>query len=149
MRIFKRILCFILLIAVCACFFGCTNNAENTDKTAGTVFKIGESSLYTEDDRNAAVDVIIERINRDGYIDKLYTVEYAGDELSEETKKYVNSLEEAEYNEAVLFYIDFHTRKGAEKTGLSGDYNYTDYKVTLAKNEQGEWIVIEGACGYA
>lgn len=143
-KLFKRIVCFILIFTLPMCLFGCTLNMK-MDKTSETVVDIGESSFFTEDDRNAAVDIIMDRIQRNLAITKLYTVKYAGDEEKEKTKY---ELSYATYEEVIVFYISFHTSVGAANYGLNNDMDYDGYREVFGKNADGQWELIEGACGY-
>lgn len=145
----KRPLCLVLALLISFCFFGCSNKTAHKDKAGEAVINLGESSIYTEEDRNAAACAIIEDINHDPAIAKIHTINYAGDEWSERNEQdCFSTYSDLPYSDIILFYVDFRAGRSAEKFGLSSNYDYPSYKYTLGKNAQGEWKIISGYCGY-
>ncbi|MBQ9227512.1 MAG: hypothetical protein IJ168_01670 [Eubacterium sp.] len=141
---FKRIISLLLILILPMCLFGCALE-EKTDKTANTVVDLGESRLYSEEDRKTAAEKTMYDYEHSPAIAVLYSVTYAGDDASEETKKYYG---DGKYEEVILFYVSFHTKQGAASHGFNNDCDYDVYRDALGKNARGEWETIDGACGY-
>ncbi|MBR2731837.1 MAG: hypothetical protein IKD72_07620 [Clostridia bacterium] len=130
-----------------ACLFallagGCRAAGPAEDKTAQARINIGKSTLFSEADRDAAVQFILEKVRADGSIAKLNAVRYAGDEKSKKEAAYDRG-----YEEIIVFYIDFHTAKGADAEGFNADEDYTDFQQMLGRNAGGAWEYVDG--GYA
>ena len=140
----KKVISVILILALIFLFAGCSGKTPKEGKTEGVKIDIRESSIFTEKDRNSAVDFIINKVENDGSIEKLYSVTYAGDEESKSETEYYKDLE---YDEIIVFYIDFHSVKGSEADGFNGDFDYEAFAQMLGRDKGGEWEFVTG--GYA
>ncbi|MCR5775167.1 MAG: hypothetical protein K6G42_08810 [Lachnospiraceae bacterium] len=113
-------------------------------KTASDVdIDYGESSLYSEEDMNAAIDVIKTEFGTwDGC--ELHSISYAGDDkCNEENIAWMNELEAANdaqetFTQCIMFVSNFHSPK--EGGGAwEADQEYTDYEWWLARQDNGDW----------
>lgn len=115
---------------------------------ASAEIDLGDSTLYSEEDRSAAAEVVKTEFSKwDGC--KLYNIRYAGDDAStEENLKWMNELAEGEenapeYTEVIEFLTDFHSPvEESEPTAWNLDSDYTDYQWWLAREEGGDWVLM-------
>ena len=135
----KRILCTILSVLFVFLLTGC-------GKTTDTQIDVGESELFTQDDRSAAVDLIVQRIDDSDAIKKLYSVRYAGDEESKaETEGYRDTP--LAHDEIIVFKIAFRSADSAHSGGFNPNEIYTDFSYMLGRNAGGAWEFV--TAGYA
>ena len=114
---------------------GCAKQKEAT-------IDLGESSVYTEEDRQEAVKAI--RKEFDTWEEcTLNGIRYAGDECnSEKNIQWMNELKEGQnYTQCIEFLSDFHTSKDA-KGAWEPDKDYKDYQWYLARSENGDWELL-------
>lgn len=121
---------------------GCRAQDSAADKAAETRINIGKSTLFSEEDRDAAVQCILEKVRADASITKLYSITYAGDEKSKAEAGYDRG-----YEEIIVFLINFHTAKGAYAEGYNSDEDYRDFQQMFGRNAGGAWEYVDG--GYA
>ncbi len=123
----------LMLLSLCSCA------SENV------TIDYGESKLYSNDDMDAAIQVIRETFDTfDGC--KLYSLSYAGDETCEESLPYCQSLsEEQEITQCIVFGSSFRSpRNGGGAWTANAEYTWTWY---LAKGAAGDWVLL--TYGYA
>lgn len=86
---------------------------------ANTQVDLGTSEIYSEEDLQAAADVILNEIKTWNSVKEVYTVAYCGDEFSSGNLNYCNILSDTEYIQCVVFESSFHTVKlSAESDGF-------------------------------
>ncbi len=97
------------------------------------------SEMYTEEDLQAAVDIILAEFNTwEGC--ELHTLGYTSDEESMDWLDYANSTDKGTFDEVVMFDSSFRSPK--EQYGAwQADEEYT-YSWTLARAEKGEWQLL-------
>ena len=109
--------------------------------------KYGISKMYTKEDMDAAIEVIID----DFYLyrgRRLFSLSYSGDERSIKELDYCNSFEkyDEKFAECIVFdsFSIFYKLPGGE-----GSYENTInfWSWILARTENGPWQLI--SCGYA
>lgn len=106
---------------------------------------LGDSAVFSEGDRMAAVDVILDQFNSwEGC--KMYSVSYAGDEVSSENLDYVRSLdEEKDFTECIVFDTSFRSPiRGGGAWNANTVYDWTWY---LAREADGEWHLLTWGVG--
>ncbi len=138
-RLFSVMLALVLVFTVAGC------GAKS--KIANTKIDIGESEIFSEEDRNAAVKWILERWSKEKTITKLYSITYAGDEESKYEQDYYSDWEGYSHEEVIVFYIDFHTARGAGSEGFEGDEDYEEWAQMLGRDDGGEWVFVTGGYG--
>ena len=138
----KKTACLFLACLLALFAGGCRAAGPAADKTADARINIGKSTLFSEADRDAAVQFILEKVKTDASVAKLYAIRYAGDEKSEREAGYDRG-----YDEIIVFLIDFHTAKGADAQGFNADEDYRDFQQMLGRNAGGAWEYVDG--GYA
>ena len=97
------------------------------------------SEMYTEQDLQAAADVILAEFNTwEGC--ELHTLGYAGDEESMDWLDYANESDKGPFDEVVMFDSSFRSPK--EQYGAwQPDEEYT-WSWTLARADKGEWQLL-------
>ena len=121
----KRVLALLLSMICILELIGCRKKALEVTIDYGT------SSIYTEEDMNAAIELIKKEFNTwDGC--ELHSISYSSDdECSESNIAWMNELEEANdaketFTECIMFKSDFHSpKKGGG--AWNADEEYTDW----------------------
>ena len=100
----------------------------------------GDSALYTTNDINKAVSVVISEFNTfDGCV--LHSLSYAGDEKSKKELDYYNSvLEDKEYVSCIVLNSSFHSPENGGGA-WEADAEYT-WEWILVKESAGDWILL-------
>ncbi len=110
---------------------------------ADTKVDLGTSEIYSEEDLQAAADVILNEIKTWDSVKEVYTVSYCGDEISSGNLDYCNILSDTEQIQCVVFESSFHTVKlSAESDGFNTDSRYDDWQWYLARTVDGEWKLL-------
>ena len=107
------------------------------------------SDVYTEQEMDAAVDIILEDSFWDEMNARLLDIHYIGDE---ESGGYLPSVQgrfpESNYTECAVFDTDFRSAFFAKNAApLKPREVYTDYLWVLARTDGGSWEVVTS--GYA
>lgn len=133
----------IIIAVLCLCAMLCSCDDSGTQEVT---VNFGNSAVYSQEDMEAAVEVIKAKFNSwEGHT--LYTIEYKGDEVSAENLEYCNSLGDAsEFTESIVFESSFRTPKHASG-GFNEDEVYTGWSWYLARQAGGEWQLL--TYGYA
>ncbi|MBQ7203054.1 MAG: hypothetical protein IJS03_03435 [Eubacterium sp.] len=129
----KKIICIILSIVTVIALAGCSNSG----KTEGAKIDIGESKLYSDEDRQTATDIILAEVEG-GFegIKVLYNIRYGGDKASLEEKGYDGC------DEVMVFYSDFKTVRSPSKAGgFNTNMKYDDWNWILGKKD-GKWQLL-------
>jgi len=48
----------------------------------------------------------------------------------------------------IVFYIDFHTARGAESEGFNGNTDYDEFTQMLGRDNGGEWVFVNGSTNH-
>ena len=108
---------------------------------ANTEIDIGESDIYTEDDREAAVQLIIDEVSNWSGVETVYNITYAGDERS---KDKIGIEPGGEYYHTVMVFLsDFRTGKTPASSGFNSDCDYPEYMWIVAITEDGEYKLVD------
>lgn len=133
----KRVLVFLLSIISILGLIGCRKKAPEVRIDYGT------SSIYTQKDMNAAIELIKKEFDTwNGY--ELHSISYSSDdECSESNIAWMNELEAANdekkiFTQCIMFKSDFHSpKKGGG--AWNADDEYTDWQWWLARTDGGQW----------
>ena len=128
----KKHICLLLSIFIIIALTGCSQG----NRTANTVIDYGESKSYSQEDREKAVELIINKIGNWESVSKLYNIRYAGDDASNKEKGYNG------YSEVMVFLSDFKSARGANAGAFNRNSKYTDWKWILGKNDNGQWELL-------
>lgn len=105
----------------------------------GAIIDLGESSLFTQEELQAAVDVILNEFSTwEGT--EMHLITYAGDEQSTAELEYVRKNYEEGYDEVAVFLSSFRSPKEAYGA-WQADKEYT-YSWCTARINKGEWKLI-------
>lgn len=135
----------ILLSVVCAAaLVGCGGNT-----VAEVKIDRGTSSIYSEADMDAAIELIKEAFSTWGAWDKceLHSISYAGDDTcSEANIAWMNELEKANdaeqiFTQCIMFESSFHSPKRDSGT-WNADQEYTGWQWWLARTDGGPWKIM-------
>lgn len=133
----KRVLVFLLSIISILGLIGCGKKAPEVRIDYGT------SSIYTQKDMNAAIELIKKEFDTWNGCE-LHSISYSSDdECSESNIAWMNELEAANdekkiFTQCIMFKSDFHSSK---KGGgpWNADDEYTDWQRWLARTDGGQW----------
>ncbi|MDO4406510.1 MAG: hypothetical protein Q4C07_04930 [Eubacteriales bacterium] len=136
------VLCTLLCFVVLALGYGFGSWFAPVDKNIG-------SDVYTEQEMDAAVDIILEDSFWDEMNARLLDIHYIGDE---ESGGYLPSVQgrfpESNYTECAVFDTDFRSAFFTKNAApLKPREVYTDYLWVLARTDGGSWEVVTS--GYA
>lgn len=128
----------LLLMVYAFAFTGCGNKT-----TSKINIDYGTSSIYTDEDMNAAIELIQREFNTwDGC--ELHSIAYSSDdECSKSNIAWMNELEEANdakeiFSQCIMFKSSFHSpKKGGD--GFNADEEYTGWQWWLARSDSGQW----------
>ena len=146
----KKYISFLLVIVLAFSFTGCTAQS----RVANTKIDIGKSEIFSEEDRKSAADWILNKWSKEkarykllafcvqNTITELYSITYAGDEKSKYEQQYYADVEGYSHEEIIVFYIDFHTARGAGSEGFEGDEDYEEWAQILGRDNAGKWVFV-------
>ena len=133
------ILCFILIICLCAC--GAIH--ENIGTMDNAVINLDGQSYYTKQELESALGVVESKFKTwPGFVMNSIEVSYAGDDAS-----YCNELsEDIVYDEALTFTSSFTTGEN-DWDGFSKNVTYENWNWYLARANGGQWHLVSwGVC---
>ena len=136
----KKIISLFMILVICLSFTACGNVNQ-------CVVYYGESDLYTPADMDSAISVIKNEFifNFDGCT--LLTLAYMGDDVSKENLDYCIALGDGtQFDESIVFTSSFRTPLHGDEV-LPPNEICDYYKWTLARESEGEWILLTN--GYA
>ena len=136
----KKTVCIILVFTFILMFAGC--GIKN--KTANVKISLGESEIFSLEDRQKAADCIVDSFKHNKNITVLSNVYYAGDEKSAQTRQNYAASENSEYDEMIVFMVSFHTSKKASSEGFNPDEDYSGYLQIYGRSSGGEWKYTDG-----
>lgn len=99
------------------------------------------SDLYTEDDMNKAIEVILREFNSwEGCVMK--ELSYTDDQKCEDNLSYINSLAvDTKYDECIVFTSTFHSPvEGGD--AWEPDYDYGNWEWYLGRTDGGDWDLL-------
>ena len=145
-----------LMLAGCAllALSACEKKNPESASVPEVAIELGSSSLYTQEELNAAVLLIRDKLASFAGDCELHRVRYAGDEANnEENLEWLNSLREArsnippedvgkKYVQVAEFLSDFHSPVEDGDYAWNLDMEYTDYQWWLGRLEDGEWEIV-------
>ncbi len=139
-KIMKKIICITLILVLVLLTAGCglKNKAENVK------IDLGESDIFSLEDRENAAACIVKKYKHDKCITQLNNVYYAGDKGSISEQQSREGLDDQAYDEIIAFMVSFHTSEKASAEGFSPDEDYTGYLHIFGRNNGGEWKFIDG-----
>ena len=102
-----------------------------------------ESEIYSNEEINSAINVILERFKENYNGCSLLEIEYIGDEKNDE---YIDWAERNNKSEVIVFISDFKVAPNAGDGILNSDSEYKGYSWILVRNENENWTYAD--CGY-
>lgn len=133
-KIIAMMICFTVTLSLAGC---------GTSATVNVNIDYGTSSIYTEEDMNAAIEKIKETFGTfEGC--ELHSLSYSSDEVcnKEENISWMNDLEEANdakevFTQCIMFESSFRSpKKGGGAWNANEEYTWSWW---LARSERGEW----------
>lgn len=95
-----------------------------------------ESELYSQDDINAAVDIIKKEFKSDWKGCSLTEIRYAGDEI---TKEYQKWSERNNADEVIVLLSSFDVGSSGGDGSLNPNSTYDEWKWILVRSNGGQW----------
>ena len=134
----KKLIYLVFCIVLTLSLIGCGNSS-----TANVKIDYGTSSIYTEEDMNAAIEIIKKQIN--SWEDcELHSLSYSSDNICNNTDNiaWMNDLEEANDNkevftQCIMLESSFRSPKNGGGAWVANE-EYT-WSWWLARSEGGEW----------
>ena len=142
--VFKSMLCLMSAICLILAFASCGERKTEAGEAAPeVVVDLGESELYTQEERSDAVSAVRTKFATFAGCE-LHRVRYAGDDAnSEENLRWLNSLvDDAEFTQVAEFLTDFHSPVEDGPYAWEQDTEYRDYQWWLARKKDGGWEVV-------
>ena len=99
------------------------------------------SDMYSEDDMNKAIEVILREFNTwEGCVMK--EIRYTDDQKCEDNLSYINSLAvDTKYDECIVFTSTFHSPvEGGD--AWEPDYDYGNWEWYLGRTDGGDWDLL-------
>ena len=138
---------FTIFFVLMLTFFTIPANA-NDSPSEDIRISYGVSKIYSNDDMDAAVKIILKQFEQwQGC--ELHSVVYMGDECNnEENLRWMNELAKAQKIQEKMvqcagFLSDFYVSREAEKhTTFNPETEYKNWQWWLARSENGEWKLL-------
>ena len=138
---------FTIFFVLMLTFFTIPANA-NDSPSEDIRISYGVSKIYSNDDMDAAVKIILKQFEQwQGC--ELHSVVYMGDECNnEENLRWMNELAKAQKIQEKMvqcagFLSDFYVSREAEKhTTFNPETEYKNWQWWLARSEKGEWKLL-------
>lgn len=140
----KKALAMVLALAFAFALVGCSGSSDSQESAYEVDY--GTSSLYTQEDMDAAIGAIMTEFNSwEGCTMK--RIYFTDDAACEEALTYLNDLAKdgvSDYDAAIVFKSVFHSpsEELAEGTAWEPDTDYTDYEWYLARKGGGDWQLL-------
>ncbi len=126
----KRFVVLCIILSLTLSLVGCSNNTSNVSIDYGT------SELYTNEDIDKAIEMVKKEFSSfDGC--ELYSLSYAGDEVSTEELERINAKSDNEYTAYIVLNSRFQSPK-QNSGGWEPDTEYT-WRWYVAKDNRGNW----------
>ena len=133
-----RLICLILTVTMLMLVSGTESIKPNENMTSDTIIDYGESEIFSLEDRQKAVTLILNEVCDWNAIEQLYNVRFGGDEASLQEKGFDG------YDTIMVFYSDFKTK--ADRTSDSGfnpDFVYRNWNWIIGKTSKGPWKLLD------
>ena len=118
-----------------------TMDFQRTD--APVAVNYGNSQLFLKEDLVPAMKLIRDQIAAWEGV-KLRSIRYAGDEnCNEENLAWLNGHKDTHFTQCALFKTDFHSPVDNDALALNPDTEYEDYQWWLAREDGGEWVMVD------
>ena len=120
---------------------GNTMDFQRTD--APVAVNYVNSQLFLKEDLVPAMKMIRDQIAAWEGV-KLRSIRYAGDEnCNEEKLAWLNGHKDTHFTQCALFKTDFHSPVDNDTLALDPDTEYEDYQWWLAREDGGEWVMVD------
>ncbi len=126
---FLSIIFFLLPTLLCAC--------GNTSEVKIIEVK---SDIYTEDDINAAISIVLSDFKNNFDDCELHRIQYVGDKYKD---KFIEWQNKYNMDEVIILKMDFYSEKYGQGS-LNPDCEYTDWGCILARNKGEDWVYKDG-----
>lgn len=110
---------------------------------ADTKVDLGTSEIYSEEDLQAAADVILAEVSNWNSVKKVYAISYCCDESTPNLDNYCGSFISTEYAHCVVFDSSFKTSGSALSEGFNPDSVYDGWHWIVVKDENNEWKLLD------
>lgn len=144
----KKIISLILILVMVFSLTSCGVD------TSDMKIDYGKSEIYTKEDIDAAIEVILDEVNTWFAIDKIYSFSYKSHENNSDYDivGYANELadsigHEPNFDQAIELECDFHTANFADNEGFEPNEDYTGWSWTLARTNGGKWHLVTWGYG--
>ena len=114
---------------------------QDTGASYDFVVDYKTSDMYSEDDMNKAIEVILREFNTwEGCVMK--EIRYTDDQKCEDNLSYINSLAvDTKYDECIVFTSTFHSPvEGGD--AWEPDYDYGNWEWYLGRTDGGDWDLL-------
>lgn len=124
--------------------------AENAEAAASVAdlgeieVDLGTSELYTEEERTAAINVIMDEFkNWEGCV--MHKISFTDDQKCKDNLDYVNEFADGDkYVDSIVFLSSFHSPvEEIEGTAWEFDHEYEDYNWILGRKAGGDWELVQ------
>lgn len=147
-QILKISILFLVLVFILIAVILCGRSVGILKRNiANTKVDLGTSEIYSQEDLQAASDVILKEIGSWSSVKEVYTVSYCGDESSEGDVDYARSLSDKDYIQCAVFESSFKTTSSAASDGFNENSMYDGWQWYLARTDGGQWELV--TWGYA
>ena len=135
----KKIICFftcvVFTLSMVSCFGGDVKNVEIIKRP---------SDIYSQEDIDSAIDVIVDEFDKDWDGCKLNKIGYAGDDAIDENKDYLKGkLDGKDADEVIVLTSDFYVDSTGGDGSLNQDFTYKHWKWILVREKGGEWTHVD------
>ncbi len=105
--------------------------------------KTVKSNIYTNEDIQSAINVVIKNFKKEFDGCKLLEIYYVGDDRKEEFDEWAKNYKK---DEVIILESSFYVDSSGESQGFNPDYTYKDFGWILARNKGEAWEL--RTCGY-
>ena len=103
-----------------------------------------ESEIYSNEEINSAIDVILEEFKENYNGCSLLEIKYIGDEKNND---YIDWATRHNKSEVIVFISNFKVGPNAGDGVLNPNSEYEGYSWILVRNENENWIYVDGGYG--
>ena len=132
------LLCFVLVLLLCAC----GGNVKNVQIDSV------ESELYSEEDINSAIRVIVHEFDHSWAGCTLTNISYAGDEITKsESEYYLDTIGIYKADELIILISSFDVDETGGDGSLNPNSTYDGWKWILIRDNGGAWKHVDHGYG--
>lgn len=110
---------------------------------ADVKINLGSSEAYSQEELQAAVDVILAEVSNWYSVKKVYMLSYCCDESTPDNENYCRGFISTEYVHCVVFDSSFKTSGSALSEGFNPDSVYDGWHWIVVKDENNEWKLLD------